>query len=131
MVGGELEDAVAEPDVFGALAGGSEKGFRRRRMRIFFQEMMFYHPGIIVAQPVGGLQLRQRILIKLELIARLPRARQLQLVKDAEFHDVSPRGPFCLFWAVYSQGNPSPARTNSARWKAGLRRAHEWVVLRV
>ena len=27
MIGGELENAVAEPDVFGALAGGGEKDF--------------------------------------------------------------------------------------------------------
>src|ERR1700693_1144331 len=61
-----VKNAVAEPDVFGALAGGGEKGFRRRRMRIFLQEMKFHHPGVIVAEPVGGLQLRQRILIKPE-----------------------------------------------------------------
>ena len=30
MIGGELEDAVAEPDLLGALAGGGEEGFRRR-----------------------------------------------------------------------------------------------------
>ncbi len=30
MIGGELENAVAEPDVFGALGGCGEKGFRRR-----------------------------------------------------------------------------------------------------
>ncbi len=50
MVGGELEDAVAEPDVLGALAGGGEKGFRRRRVRIFLQEMMLHHPGVVVAE---------------------------------------------------------------------------------
>src|SRR5712672_306170 len=38
MVGGELENAVTEPDVLGALARGGEERFRRRRMRIFFQE---------------------------------------------------------------------------------------------
>nr|WP_247389658.1 MULTISPECIES: hypothetical protein [unclassified Bradyrhizobium] len=40
MVGGELENAVAEPDVFRALAGGGEEGFRRGRVRIFLEEMM-------------------------------------------------------------------------------------------
>jgi hypothetical protein len=40
VIGGELEDAVTEPDVLGALACGGEKGFRRRRVRIFFEEMM-------------------------------------------------------------------------------------------
>ncbi len=64
VIGGELENAVAEPDIFGALAGGCQKRFRRRRMRIFFQEMMLDHPSIVVTEPVGGLQLRQRILIE-------------------------------------------------------------------
>jgi hypothetical protein len=90
MIGGELEDAVTEPDIFGALAGGGEKGFRRRRMRIFFQKMMLHHPCMIVAEQVGGFELGQRVLIQPELVAGLPRARQLQLIEDTEFHDVSP-----------------------------------------
>ena len=32
VIGGELEDAVAEPDFLRALAGGGEKGFRRGRV---------------------------------------------------------------------------------------------------
>ena len=69
MVGGELEDAVAEPDLLGALARRGEEGFRRRRMRIFLEEMMLDHPGIVVADPVGGLELRQRVLIEPQLVA--------------------------------------------------------------
>jgi len=57
---------------------------------------MFHHPGVVVAEPVGGLELGQRVLVEPELVAVLPRARQLQLVKDAEFHDVAPnRLLFC------------------------------------
>jgi hypothetical protein len=97
-------------------------------MRVFFQEMVLHHPGMVVAEPVGGLQLRQRILIELEFIAILPGPRQLQLVKDAEFHDVSPARPLVVLPVVYSQVSPSPARSNSARRKAGLRWAHEWLV---
>src|SRR5439155_3677830 len=93
MIGGELEDAVAEPDVFGALAGGGEEGFRRRRMRIFLEEMMLHHPGIVIAEAIGGLELRQRVLIEPVLVAGLPRAWQLQLIEDAEFHDAAPRYP--------------------------------------
>ena len=59
-------------------------------MRIFLQEMMLNHPGIVVAKPVCGFQLRQRVLIELQLAAGLPWARQLQLVEDAEFHEVTP-----------------------------------------
>jgi len=75
MVGGELENTVTEPDVFGALTGGGEKRFRRRRMRIFFQKMVLHHPGMVVAATVRGLQLRQRILVELEFTPGLPRAR--------------------------------------------------------
>src|SRR3977135_4509864 len=109
MSGGELKNAVTEPVVVGGGGGGGEKGCRRRRVRIFFKKMMFHHPGMVVAEPVGGLQLRQRVLIKLEFVACLPRARQLQLVKDAEFHGpLFPRSG-CLFVSLYSQAGPSPA----------------------
>ena len=97
MVGGELEDAVAEPDLLGALARGGEEGFRRRRVRIFFQEMMLDYPGVVVAELVGEFELRQRVLVEPELVALFPGPRQLQLIEDAEFHDVSPAtGPCCF-----------------------------------
>ena len=101
MIGGELENAVAEPDLLGALAGRGEKRFRRGRVRIFLEEMMFHHPGVVVAEPVGGLELGQRVLVEPELVALFPWARQLQLVKDAEFHDASPKTA-CCFRSVYS-----------------------------
>ena len=107
MIGGELENAMAEPDLFGALAGGGEKGFRRGRMRIFFQEMMLHHPGMVVAEPVGGLELRQRVLVELEFVAGFPRSRQLQLIKDAEFHDVSPATAFVVAGSVFPGGAES------------------------
>jgi hypothetical protein len=59
-------------------------------MRIFLQEVMLHDPGVVVAEAVGGLELRQRILVEPELVARLPGARQLQLIEDTKFHDVSP-----------------------------------------
>ena len=90
MVGGELEDAVAEPDLLGALAGGGEEGFGRRRVRVFLEEMMLDLPGIVIAAAIGDLELRQRILVEPELVALDPGARQLQLVEDAELHHVSP-----------------------------------------
>src|SRR3954471_6850193 len=76
MIGGELENAVPEPDVPGALAGGGEKGFRRRRMRIFLEEMMLHHPGVVVTATVGEFELRQRVLIELQFSAGLPWPRQ-------------------------------------------------------
>src|ERR1700694_3018361 len=113
MIGGELENAVAEPDVLGALAGGGEKGFRRGRMRIFLEKMMLHHPGVVVAKPGGGFQLRQCVLVELQLVAGFPWTRQLQLIKDAEFHDVAPVTGW-LFAPVYSREGLSPASINSA-----------------
>ena len=130
MIGGELENAVAEPDVFGALGGGGEKGFRRGRVRIFLEEMMLDHPGMVVAEPVGGLQLRQRILIEPEFVARHPGARQLQLVKDAEFHDVSPVGRLVAFCGSLF---PERALSSLRQFRAtegGLHSRREWLVLR-
>ena len=85
-VGGELHDAVAEPDVLGALAGGAEKHLGRRRMRVLLEEVVLDLPGVVVAEPVGQLDLVERVLIELAFVVRPPRARQLQLVEDAEFH---------------------------------------------
>src|SRR5260221_14405053 len=118
MIGGELENAVAEPDVFGALAGGGEKRFRRRRMRIFLEKMMLHHPGVVVAATVGGLELRQRVLVKLEFAARFPRARQLQLIKDAEFHDVSPRDRLAILCSVF----PGQAESSLGQFRTAERR---------
>src|SRR5260370_24043873 len=110
MIGGELENAMAEPDVPGALAGGGEKRFRRRRMRIFFEKMMFHHPGMVVAEAVGGFQLRQDVMVELEFIAGFPRARQLQLIKDAEFHDVSPAIGLLFLCSVFPPETESTLR---------------------
>src|SRR5215216_6333421 len=132
MVGGELEDAVPEPDLPGALAGRGEKGFRRRRVGIFLEEMVLHHPGVVIAEPVGGLELGQRVLVEPQLVALFPGARQLQLVKDAEFHDASPKTA-CCFQAVYSPCIPSPASTTKQQFRsaeAALHGTREWLALR-
>ena len=89
-VGGELHDAVAEPDVLGALAGGAEEDLGRRGVGVFLEEVVLDLPGVVVAEPVGQLHLVERVLIELAFVVRPPRARQLQLVEDAEFHGISP-----------------------------------------
>ncbi len=82
----QLHDAVREPDVLGALARGTEKHLGGRRMRIFFEKMVLDLPGIVVAEPVGQLDLVERVLVEPQLAARLPRPRQLQLIENAELH---------------------------------------------
>src|SRR5581483_8781722 len=56
-------------------------------------EVMLHHPGVVVAQPIGQLDLRQCVLIEPVLAVRLPGPWQLQLVEDAEFHLVPPAAP--------------------------------------
>jgi hypothetical protein len=82
----QLHDAVREADALGALARRGEEHLGGRRMRILFEEMMLDLPGIVVAEPVGQLDLVERVLIELQLAAGQPGPRQLQLVKDPEFH---------------------------------------------
>ena len=89
MVCGELQDAVAQPDLLGALAGRRQERGGRGRVGIFLEEVVLDLPGIVVAQPVGELELAQRVLVEPVLVAFLPGSRQLQLIEDAELH-----GPF-------------------------------------
>ena len=89
-VGGQLHDAVAEPDVLRPLAGGTEKDFGRRRVGVLLEKVVLDLPGVVVAKPVGELHLIERVLIELSLIIRSPRTRKLQFVEDAEFHGLFP-----------------------------------------
>ena len=50
---------------------------------------MLHFPGVIDAELVGQFDLVERVLEQLELVAVLPRTRQLVLVEDAEFHESS------------------------------------------
>jgi len=59
----QLHDPMREAHLHRALAGRAEKYFRRRRVRIFFEEMMLDLPGEVVTQPVRQLQLIERVLI--------------------------------------------------------------------
>ncbi len=43
-------------------------------------------PGMVVAQPVGQLDLVERVLVEPVLVALLPGPRQLQLVENPELH---------------------------------------------
>ena len=57
MIGRDLDDAVAHANALGALAGGGEKDFGLRRVRVFVEEMMLDLPRIVVAKLVGELDL--------------------------------------------------------------------------
>src|SRR3954467_11494414 len=82
----QLQNAVTQANVLCPLAGRAEKYLGGRRMRVFLKEMVLDLPGVVVAEPVGQFDLIECVLIKPMLAARFPWARQLQLVKYAEFH---------------------------------------------
>jgi hypothetical protein len=63
-------------------------------MRIFFEKMVLNFPGKIVAEAIGQFDLVERILIEVQFAIRLPRARQLQLIKYTEFHRLLLRARF-------------------------------------
>ena len=90
VIGRELDHPVAEPDALGALARRAEEHLRRRGVRVLLEEVVLHLPGIVVAEPVGQLDLRQRVLEQAILALPAPRPRKLMLVEDPESH----RTPF-------------------------------------
>jgi len=81
-----LNDSVADPNVFGALADRSEKYFRRRGVRVLFQEVMLGSPDIVVSELVGQDSLLERILEESVFGIGGPGPGELVLVKTAKFH---------------------------------------------
>ncbi len=86
VVGDHLADAVAEPDALGARGGGGEEHLGGRAVRVLLEEVVLDGPGVVEAEAVGELDLRERVLHELALVVGAPRRGQLQLVEDAEFH---------------------------------------------
>ena len=75
MIGGKLDDAVAETDAARALAGRPEEDFRRGGVRVLLQEVVLDLPRVVVAQPVGQLDLGQRVLQEPMLAVEGPGSR--------------------------------------------------------
>ena len=59
---------------------------RRRGVAVLLEEVVLHFPRVIDAEPVGKLDLRQRVLEELELGSLIPRAGELVLVENAELH---------------------------------------------
>ena len=86
----DLHDAVPEPDVLGALAGGGEEHLGRARVRVLLEEVVLDLPDVVDADPVGELDLLERVVQQPLLGVLGPGPRQLVLVEDAESHLVAP-----------------------------------------
>src|SRR5205807_5882861 len=62
MVRRELDDAMAQSDPLGPLAGGPEEDLGRGGMGVLLEEVVLDHPGVVVAEPVRELNLGERVL---------------------------------------------------------------------
>src|SRR5207302_11219433 len=109
MIGGKLDDAVAETDAARALAGRPEEDFRRGGVRVLLEEVVLDLPRVVVAEPVGQLDLGQRVLEQAVLAVRAPGARELVLVDDAELHGATLTGQYCTASAWSLTTPPSGA----------------------
>src|SRR5580700_11956420 len=92
VIGRHQSDAVAEANTFGALRAGGEKYLRSRRVRVLLEEMVLDLPDVVDAEPVGELDLVERLLVEPQLRILGPRLRQLMLVEKSEFHRQAPAG---------------------------------------
>ena len=86
MAGRQLHDAVAEPDLRRALARGAQEHLGRRHVRVLLEKVMLDDPRIVIAEPVGELDLGEHVRKQAVLALVRPRSRQLRLVEDAELH---------------------------------------------
>ena len=68
-------DAVAEADVLRALAAGGEEDLGRGGVRVLLEEVVLDLPGVVDAEPVGELDLVERLLEQPVLAARRPQGR--------------------------------------------------------
>ena len=83
---GQLDDAVAEADVLGALAGGGEEDLRRRGVGVLLEEVVLDLPDVVEAELVGELDLLERVLEQAVLVVGCHGPRKLVFVEDAELH---------------------------------------------
>ena len=58
----DLDDAVAEPDALGARRRGGQEHLRRGRVRVLLEEVVLDLPDVVEPEPVGQLDLGQRVL---------------------------------------------------------------------
>ena len=79
-------DAVPQPDVLRALRTRGQEDLGRRGVRVLLEEVVLHLPRVVDAELVGELDLVERILEQLQLVAVVPGARQLVRVEDSELH---------------------------------------------
>src|SRR5437867_814029 len=86
VAGRHEDDAVAEADGLGARGAGGQEDLGRRGVRVLLQEVVLDLPGVVDAEPVGQLHLRERLADEPRLAVLLPGPGALVLVEAAELH---------------------------------------------
>jgi hypothetical protein len=84
-----MDDAVAQANLPGALAGGTKKHLWCRRMGVLLEEVMLDQPDAVEPKSVGKLDLLEGVGQELLIVAGSPRSGQLMLVEQAETHEAS------------------------------------------
>ena len=82
----QQHDAVADADALRALRDRGEEHLGRRGVRELGQEVVLDLPHGVEAEPVGELDLLERLLVAAVLAALVVRLRHLQLVEEVELH---------------------------------------------
>src|SRR4029453_13509669 len=85
-------DAVPEADATRACGARREEHLGRRGVRVLLEEVVLPLPGVVDAQPVGELDLLERVVNQALLVVGLPRPWQLVLVEDPELHRATGAG---------------------------------------
>src|SRR4030095_14877879 len=89
--------AETEPDALGDLRERAEQHFRRGAMRTPLAEVVLHRPDRVEAEPVGELDLLDRLVVGAPLALALaprmrlpPRLRCVHFVEQVELHRVPP-----------------------------------------
>ena len=89
VVRDDLTDAVAEADASRSCGGRGEEHLRRRRVRVLVEEVVLDLPRVVEPEPVGELDLIERVAQQIELVVVGPGLGELMFVEHAELHPVS------------------------------------------
>ena len=75
VAGRHQDDAVPEADPLRALGRGGQEHLGGRGVRVLLEEVVLDLPGVVDAEPVGQLDLRERVLEQALLAAVVPGPR--------------------------------------------------------
>ena len=85
-MGNDLTDPEPDPDVLRAGRQRGEEHVGCRAVGVLVEEVVLHRPRVLDTEPIGQLDLLDRLLDELVLRTIAPRLWQLELVEHAEAH---------------------------------------------